>query len=105
LHPSGCGWSFGIISGDNMRVFRDSLFGLVVCLAIVAVAYCQSSTGTITGVITDPSGAAIPNVQVSVVQTETNFESRATTNSEGIYRVQSLLPGTYRLTFGAAGFK
>jgi len=88
-----------------MRVFRDSLFLLVVFLATAAVAFCQISTGTITGTITDPSGAAIPNVQVTVVQTETNFESRATTNAEGIYRVQSLIPGTYRVTFQSSGFK
>lgn len=74
-------------------------------LALAWVGTCQMSTGTITGTVTDPSGAAVPNVQVTVVQTETNFESKATTNSEGIYRVQSLNPGTYRLTFEVAGFK
>lgn len=88
-----------------MRVLRESLVLSVVFLATVAVAYCQISTGTITGTVVDPSGAAIPGAQVTVVQTETNFESRATANSEGIYRVQSLLPGTYRLTFQASGFK
>ena len=88
-----------------MQVSRKSLLLSVVFLATVAVAYCQISTGTITGTVIDPSGAAIPGVQVIVVQTETNFESRATANSEGIYRAQSLLPGTYRLTFEAAGFK
>src|SRR6266851_3599567 len=65
----------------------------------------QVSTGTITGMVTDPSGAAIPNVQVSVVQTETNIETRAITNNEGIYRVQSLQPGAYNVTLEAAGFK
>src|ERR1035437_773459 len=88
-----------------MRVFGESLLLSVVFLATAAVAYSQISTGTITGTIIDPSGAAIPGVQVTIVQTETNFESRATANSEGIYRVQSLLPGTYRITFEAAGFK
>ncbi len=65
----------------------------------------QVNTGTITGTATDSSGAAIPNVKVVVLQTETNFESRAVTNAEGLYRVQSLQPGTYRVTFEAAGFK
>ena len=88
-----------------MRVFRESALLLVVCLATAAVAYGQISTGTITGTVTDPTGAAVPNVQVTVVQTETNFETKASTNPDGVYRVPALLPGTYRLAFEAAGFK
>ncbi|MGA2114481.1 MAG: TonB-dependent receptor [Bryobacteraceae bacterium] len=88
-----------------MRVFRTSLLLLVACLTTAVVAYCQISTGTITGTLTDPSGAAVPNVQVTVVQTETNFETKVSSNPDGVYRVPALIPGTYRLTFEAAGFK
>ena len=42
---------------------------------------------------------------MNLLQTETNFRFSAATNAEGIYRVQSLQPGTYRITFEAAGFK
>src|SRR6185369_15700797 len=77
---------------------------LLVLTGAIAVLNGQN-TGTITGIATDPSGAAIPNVKVLVVQLDTNFESRAVTNAEGLYRVQSLQPGTYRVTFEAAGFK
>ena len=80
------------------------LLSLLVFTSAIAFYYGQN-TGTITGTVTDPSGAAIPNVKIVVVQTDTNFESRAVTNAEGIYRVQSLQPGTYRVTFEAAGFK
>jgi hypothetical protein len=73
-------------------------------LAICA-GLAQINTGTITGTATDPSGAAIPNVKVSAVQLDTNFESQAVTNAEGLYRVSALQPGTYRVTFEAAGFK
>ena len=61
--------------------------------------------GTITGRVTDPSGSVIPGVRISLVQTKTNFRFQAVTNQEGIYRVQSLQPGTYQITFEAAGFK
>ena len=71
----------------------------------LSLANAQVSTGTITGTVTDSSGAAIPNVKVTVIQTDTNFQSNALTNSEGFYRVPSLQPGTYRITFEAAGFK
>src|SRR5689334_16223872 len=69
------------------------------------LSFAQLNTGTITGSVTDPSGAAVANVKVSAVQVDTNFESHATTNAEGLYRIQSLQPGAYRLSFEAAGFK
>ncbi len=87
---------------ETNRVVARALATFLVA-ALIGVG--QTNTGSVTGTVTDPSGAAIPGVQVSVIQTETNFESRASTNSEGLYRVQSLLPGTYRVTFESAGFK
>jgi hypothetical protein len=42
---------------------------------------------------------------VTAVQTQTNFTFEASTNNEGIFRIQSLQPGTYRVTFAAAAFK
>src|SRR3954462_4474787 len=80
------------------------VLSLLVFTSAIALLHGQN-TGTITGTVTDPSGAAVPNVKVLVVQTDTNFESRAETNAEGIYRVQSLQPGTYRVTFEGAGSK
>jgi len=77
----------------------------ILLLLTVVASYGQVNTATITGTATDPAGAPIPNVRVIVVQTQTNFESTAVTNLEGLYRVQSLQPGPYRVTFEAAGFK
>ncbi len=76
---------------------------LLVCFAVPS--FGQMNTGTITGTVTDPQGAAIANVKITVVHIDTNFESRVATNSEGLYRVQSLQPGLYRITFESAGFK
>jgi len=79
---------------------------LVIAAAFsVNAAFGQIGTSTITGRITDPTGAVVPSVNVTVVQTSTNFTSTAVTNSEGLYRVLSLQPGLYRLTFEAQGFK
>lgn len=78
---------------------------LVIGLSLAAPSFGQMNTGTLTGTVTDPQGAAIANVKVTVVHIDTNFESRAETNSEGLYRVQALQPGLYRLTFESAGFK
>ena len=65
----------------------------------------QIGTSTITGRVSDASGAVVPNVSVVVVNTGTNFQFTAVTNADGLFRVQSLQPGPYRVTFEAAGFK
>jgi len=44
-------------------------------------------------------------VCINLVQPETNFRFQAVTNAEGIFRLQSLQPGTYQITFEASGFK
>lgn len=78
-----------------------TLFLTVVVLPLSA----QLDNGNITGRITDPSGAVVISAQVTVTNTQTNFESQTQTNSDGLYRVQSLRPGPYRVTITAAGFK
>ena len=74
-------------------------------MALAVGAFAQVDTATITGRVSDPTGATVGGVQIKVVQIETNFQFAAVTNPEGIYRVQSLIPGTYQVTFEAAGFK
>lgn len=68
-------------------------------------SFAQIGTSTITGRVTDSSGAVVPSVNVTIVQKANNFTSTVVTNSEGIFRVPSLLPGAYRVTFEASGFK
>ncbi len=84
-------------TGTISRTLASFLFGAF-------IAFSQN-TGTFTGTVTDPTGAAVANVQVIVVDTDTNFQSRATTNAEGLWRVAALQPGTFKITFEAAGFK
>ena len=76
-----------------------------VFLLALAAAFGQIGTSTLTGRVTDPTGAVVPGVAVTVVQVGTNFTFKAVTNSEGLYRVLSLQPGMYRLTFESAGFR
>jgi hypothetical protein len=79
-------------------------FALAFLLCAVA-AFGQIGTSTIIGRVTDPSGAVVPNVAVVIVNTGTNFQFTAVTNADGLFRVQSLPPGPYRVSFEAAGFK
>ena len=70
-----------------------------------APAFAQLDTASISGRITDPTGAVIPNANVTVVNTDTNFQYESVTNPEGLFRVPSLRPGPYRLEVKAPGFK
>ena len=68
-------------------------------------AWAQVGSSTISGRVVDSTGAVVPNVKVSAVQVATNFTFNAVTNAEGLYRIPSLQPGAYRVSFEAAGFK
>src|SRR5215472_13254612 len=59
----------------------------------------------ITGVVTDPSGAAVPNASVTATNSATNVARPTTTNSAGIYNFPDLTPGTYQVQVAAAGFE
>ena len=69
------------------------------------VLNAQTNTGSISGVVTDSTGAAIEAAQITAVNTETAASSKATTNDTGAYRLESLQPGVYRITAEKVGFK
>ncbi|MBM3736273.1 MAG: TonB-dependent receptor [Acidobacteria bacterium] len=75
--------------------------------ALVLSSWCaaQSNLATLTGIISDPSGAAVGNAQVAATSAATGLTVRATTNAEGIYLVANLPPATYSLDVQAPGFK
>ncbi len=86
------------------------LFGLI--LAIVALisplsvwAQATSSTGFITGTVTDPGGAVIPNANAELENTATHAKLSTTTNAAGVYVFSSVPPGAYKLTITAQGFR
>ncbi len=80
-------------------------FLAVSTLLASASLYAQSTFATITGAITDASGAAIPNVAVEAVQLQTNFRYSTKSNDTGQYTLPNLLDGTYTLEAKAAGFQ
>ena len=81
------------------------LISLVITLGLVPSVFAQISTATLTGRVTDSTGAVVAGAQITVTSAETQFRSVAQTNSEGLYRVQSLLPGTYQVSCESSGFK
>ena len=65
----------------------------------------SAGTGALTGTVTDPSGAVVPSVTVTVINTDTNQTRTAITGSDGTYKFTLLTPGSYRVRFAASGFK
>jgi len=74
--------------------------------AWLAVATMQAALdrGAIQGTVTDPQGAAVPAVEVTVTNTATNVSTKVSTNTAGFYLVPELVPGTYTVQFRSKGF-
>ena len=80
-------------------------YGLLVFALCCSSIQGQSTTGTIVGTVTDPSGALVPGVDLIVRDLGTNGTTKATTDSHGDYVVTQLAIGTYSVYFEAKGFK
>src|SRR6266851_8364325 len=75
---------------------------------ILALAYIcsgQTSTGGLTGAVTDPAGAVVPGAELKLTNLDTNDARRQTTNEIGVYTFTALPPGRYRLEVEHPGFK
>ena len=82
------------------------LFRLLLFVLISIFALSQSVTsGDLTGVVSDPSGAIIPNAKVTATSDATGQVFNTTTNGEGFYRFSFLKPGTYTIAASAPGFQ
>lgn len=69
------------------------------------MAYGQSTFATLTGQVTDPSGAPVSGALIKVVNTERGYEARTTSNELGQYTLPSLLEGVYQVRVSAQGFQ
>lgn len=81
------------------------LLFLTFAFAATGSLWAQSITGSITGVVTDSSGASIPGASVVVANVGTNARSNVKTDPTGNYTVSALPRGDYRLEVTASGFK
>lgn len=77
---------------------------LIAFLLLAGPAVGQERFGELSGVATDPTGAVLPNVTVTLTNTDTNRTYNAKTNTTGLYVVRDLEPGRYTVTFELSGF-
>src|SRR5437660_996740 len=77
---------------------------LLVALVPSTVVYAQVAGATLSGTITDPSGAALVHVEVSIKHGATGVTRTVTSDSAGFYTAPNLVPGDYQVTVAARGF-
>ncbi|MCU1328546.1 MAG: hypothetical protein JWN34_3916 [Bryobacterales bacterium] len=73
--------------------------------ALAGYSLAQNAAGTLTGTVTDASGAAIPAANVTVENVATNVKQTIPTNAEGRFYQRYVLPGTYSVTVEKTGFQ
>ncbi|MGH2507525.1 MAG: carboxypeptidase regulatory-like domain-containing protein, partial [Ktedonobacteraceae bacterium] len=82
------------------------IFSVAVLLSFIpSKTKAQTFRAQIAGIVTDPSGAVVPNVKVIATNVATNEAQSAETNSQGEYRILDLLPGQYKVQAEATGFE
>src|SRR5215469_6553273 len=74
-------------------------------VGVTSLSGQSSGTGALTGAVTDPSGAVVPNVSVTLTNNDTGQVRTVITGTDGTYRFALIPPGAYKVRFTAAGFK
>ena len=97
-----------VTSNSNATTVRLKLAAVLLPLLFVLLSagnLFSQNTATITGTVTDPTGAVVPGAQVTIVAVETNSSRTFVTDSAGRYSSGPLSVGGYRVEVQATGFK
>src|SRR3954451_16968982 len=90
-----------------MRISRSKtpFFALAGLVLVCGTGLGQNINATITGTVTDPTGASVPGAQLALTSIATGTVAKATTNPDGLFRFPNLQAGAYELKAGASGFR
>jgi len=83
---------------------NDASIALALAICTLAI-FAQINSGVITGLVSDPQKAAVPNAKVEVVEDSTKLSYSATTNSSGEFTVPYLKAGVYTVTVTPRDFR
>src|SRR5881397_3378019 len=78
---------------------------IAACFLFGINGFAQVINATLSGTVSDATGALIPGVEITATQTGTGVVSTVVTNESGTYRFASLQPGTYQVKASLAGFQ
>ncbi len=91
----------------NKKIWKipHACFVFLALLSVLATGAWAQDNATITGLITDASGALVPNANITITQNATGQKRETISNSSGTYRFANVGIGTYTLTVVAKGFQ
>lgn len=87
-----------------MQIIRNVIAALLLAFYLTGLVNAQSTFATITGAVTDPSGASVPGAPIEVRNIKTGYVYNVTSNHDGLFTVPNLLEGEYQLKARAQGF-
>ncbi|MCI0722826.1 MAG: TonB-dependent receptor [Acidobacteria bacterium] len=90
---------------SNGRIQLSFLMACAFLLLSAATLRAQGERGAFNGIVTDTSGAVVPNAEIIALNLGTNVETKTSTTDAGVYRLPYLPLGTYKLTVKANGFQ
>jgi hypothetical protein len=85
-----------------MRVLKTVA---LLCVSSLSSLLFGQTSGSISGTVTDPSGAVVAGVSVKATDQATNAAKNTETNSSGAYSITNLAPGVYKVVMDKTGFK
>ncbi len=88
-----------------VKTVRNFLFVCAVFLCAGSIALGQAGRGSISGLVTDPSGAVVNGAKVTALNHATGVALRTVTSEAGLYSFVSLTPGVYVVTASQKGFE
>src|SRR5262249_32701750 len=93
------------LNGESMK--KIFVLPAIFCVLVFATSalWAQANRATITGTVTDASGAVVPGADVVVTNVDTGVATKAVSNSDGIYVAPNLPPGKYSVEFTREGFQ
>jgi Carboxypeptidase regulatory-like domain len=95
--------------GQFTRFLKPCLTTLLITLVSLLLApvgaHAQSFLASVSGIVSDPTGAVAPGVRVTATDLERNVPFTTTTNQDGVYIINNLIPSNYKVTAEASGFQ
>jgi hypothetical protein len=105
MHRFSSSFPFGLKACAVAKGTRIFVALLLVGLFAATTARADELYGRVRGTVTDPSGAAMPGVQLKLTNVGTGISKEMNSESDGSYLFVNLIPGTYSLTASKSGFK
>ena len=90
---------------EMIKTARNFLSVCVLFLCASSLAFAQAGRGSISGVVSDPSGATVSGAKITALNQATGVAMHTVTSDAGLYSFVSLTPGTYVVTAGHEGFE